>query len=166
MGSPRPPAALVLADVALEESSRIAPKVPESSTEAIHSWVSHLPQGLTGQSPDAGSVRVTALVPAPSLSWGLVPYSDHDCKGAASPGASRTPAPCVFRLRTSLDALFPFAASDPLGSGRSWDSPFRALSPPAAAARPFGPPSPLDVARPDATTLAMSAIGPGSLRGS
>lgn len=38
-----------------------------------------------------------------------------------------TPVTCVFRVRTSRDALLPFVPSFPFGSGRSWDSPFRVL---------------------------------------
>jgi hypothetical protein len=167
LGSPRPPAALVLTDVARGESSRIAPKVPESwapgpSTPGLPTFHRVLP----GFSPGTGSVRVTAPVPVPSLSRGFLPYSDRDCKGAVFPGVSRIPAPCVFRLRTSLDALLPFAASDPFESGRSWDSPFRALLLPARRWVLSDHRTLLTLLVPNAATLAMCAVGSGSLRGS
>jgi len=97
------------------------------STEAIHSWAYTLPQGLAKEHPSAVSVRVTARPTALSLSWGLSPYSDHQPKGAVSPGDSHPPARCVFRVLTSPDALLSFEPSSHFWPGRSWDSPFRAL---------------------------------------
>jgi hypothetical protein len=52
------------------------------------------------------------------------------------------PARCVFRVRASLDALLPFAPSTHFWVGRSWDSPFRALTPsedPAISFEPLEP---------------------------
>jgi len=106
----------------LESRRRCPSRAPRPSTPGLPTFHRVLPgfPGRRERSRDRSG-------PAPSLSWGLVPYSDHDCKGAASPGGSHPPARCVFRLRTSLDAFLPFAASDRFGSGRSWDSPFRAF---------------------------------------
>lgn len=95
---------------------------------------------LLGFRSSSGSVRTSPqhrqrprdpLRPVLSLSWASAPYSDRQSKGAASPGDSQPPARCVFRVSSSLDAFFPFTPSDPFGSGRSWDSPFRALLRPA-----------------------------------
>jgi hypothetical protein len=97
------------------------------STEAIHSWAFTLPQGLAKEHPSTVSVRVTARYTALSLSWGFLPYSDRQPKGAVSPGDSHPPARCVFRVRASLDALLSFEPSSHFWPGRSWDSPFRAL---------------------------------------
>jgi hypothetical protein len=48
-----------------------------------------------------------------------------------SPGFP-SPARCVFRVRSSLDALLPFEPPSHFGPGRSWDSPFRAFLLPAS----------------------------------
>lgn len=81
-------------------------------------------------------------------------------KRVRSPRDFHVPARCVFRVRDSLDALLPFAPSPHFWAGRSWDSPFRALTlseDPDALSRP---PSPPGVALPNDTTLAMRAAGP------
>jgi hypothetical protein len=95
---------------------------------AIHSWVFTLLQGFTGDHPSVASVRVTALsVSTLSLSWGFDPYSDRQLKGSESRG-SHPPARCVFRVRTSLDALLPFEPSSHFWPGRSWDCHLQGFS--------------------------------------
>lgn len=101
-------------------------RCPFQSTEAIHSWVFTLPQGFTGDHPSVASVRVTApsrRCPSHGVSF---PYSEHQLKGAVRSGLP-SPGHCVFRVRTSLDALLPFEPSNHFWLGRSWDSPFRAF---------------------------------------
>ena len=70
---------------------------------------------------------MTALaLSALSLSWDSRPYSEHQLEGSFGQG-SHPLARCVFRVRTSLDALIPFEPPNHFWSGRSWDSTFRAL---------------------------------------
>lgn len=70
---------------------------------------------------------MTALaVSALSLSWDSTPYSEHQLEGSSSQ-RSHPLARCVFRVRTSLDALIPFEPPGHFWSGRSWDSTFRAF---------------------------------------
>jgi hypothetical protein len=106
----------------LASRRRCPNRAPRPSTLGLPTFHRVLP-GFPGhrERPRDRSCR---YLPSPGVS---LPYSDRDCKGTVFPGVSRAPAPCVFRLRTSLDAFLPFAASNPFRLGRSWDSPFRAF---------------------------------------
>jgi hypothetical protein len=87
----------------------------------------HSPTGLYRRLPPRCEFFSRQLViQRGSLSWGSVPYSDHQNEGSVYPGLP-PPAPCVFRVLTSLDALLPFEPPNHFWPGRSWDSTFRAL---------------------------------------
>jgi len=99
----------------------------------------HSPTGLYRRLPPRCEFFSSQLVnQRGSLSWGSVPYSDHQNEGSVFPGFPH-PAPCVFRVRTSLDALLPFEPPSHFWPGRSWDSTFRALIlPPSRPSFPSG----------------------------
>jgi hypothetical protein len=124
----------------------------------------HSPSGCCRSVPLHGLPRRAAPGSCSSLSWSLVPYSDHQPKGSVSPRASN---PGTMRLRSSAP-LTPCSPSDlPTISGRVAPgiSAFRALLLPVIR-ESFRTPSPPGVARPDRRTLAIWRIGPETRRGS
>jgi hypothetical protein len=157
--------ALTLADLAPEASSSHRAEGIRSNAEAIHSWASTLPQGFSRDPSSAADVRVTVpgrRCPSPGVPF---PSAITSAKEPYSPGGSKSPAPCVFRVRSSLDALLPFAPSNPLGSGRSWDFPFRAFLLPGFEV-PFGDQNPPDVVATQSRCASSTDTGPDSRRGS
>jgi len=98
-------------------------RMPRPSTPGLYT----LPQGVTGDPSSAANVRVTVCgrrCPSHGVSF---PTANTSAKEPYSPEISTSPARCVFRVPTSLDALLPFTPSGHLWSGRSWDFPFRAF---------------------------------------
>lgn len=165
-GSPRAPSTSALS----KPGPWSCPPSPCSGTLsnafAIHSQVFTLPQGLTGDrlnigsgSRDRSSSDVVPLMGFCSLQRTPAPRIRFS-------RGTHSPAPCVFRVRTSLDAFLSFEPSNHFWPGRSWDSTFRALLNPPSRRCLSAPPNPPDVAHPDRCTLAIRSTGPNRLRGS
>jgi hypothetical protein len=76
---PRSLRSLVLGDV-LSCRARASSRMPLPSTPRFS--LSH--RVLPGTTSSPGADRVTALFPALSLSWGFIPYSEHQPKGSGS----------------------------------------------------------------------------------
>jgi hypothetical protein len=114
----------------------------------------------------SGADRVTARHPTLSLSWGFSSLQRTPARRIRFPRGTHASTPCVFRVRTSLDALLSFEPSNRLWSGRSWDSPFRAFFLPPSRKNLSVFPNPHDAIHPDRRTLAVRTIGPSRLRGS
>jgi len=130
IGFPRPPSTLLLAEPSPWRVSRHRAVVPFQALD--HPLLGfHSPPGFDRRSPQRRerSRDRSFLVDAVPL-MGSCPLQRSPARRIREPRAP-PPARCVFRVRTSLDALLPFEPSSHFWPGRSWAFNLQGLAPPS-----------------------------------